>query len=72
METKIAVVEKVLLISFVLFTKNHFSIYSFDYFKDEPTNVCRAGNYTCPPEFFKCGSGRCINKEFVCDGGNLN
>lgn len=37
--------------------------------EDEPANVCQTGNYTCPSEFFKCDSGRCINKDFVCDGG---
>ncbi len=37
--------------------------------EDEPASTCRSGNYTCPPEFFKCDSGRCINRDFVCDGG---
>ena len=37
--------------------------------EDEPVNNCRYGNYTCAPGMFKCDSGRCIDRNFVCDGG---
>jgi hypothetical protein len=38
--------------------------------EDEITTICKNGNFSCPEEYFKCDSGRCINKNFVCDGGN--